>query len=264
MTHFLQQRKPKNQRGVKTLHCLELGKLGSHVASSLRKRAPLYSCACCLILMTHNGYMSSRYQSDVSDNPSARAACYGRRWTVRHGGDGKSKVRRWRFKNYTGVFKNYKGNLENGTKEVAKKAGGWTKARGSLYLWQVVSTLLHNKEQRSPPRGSFYVLPALKDKTPSWRESPNQINAKALHRHCCNTTAHGKEKGNTKLYYFYYNKKITKCLFGAATDAKLIRNDLLLLWLFVFSHAYMQSLVFGLFTKTFSSHLKFGNSRRYF
>lgn len=70
MTNFLQQRTPKGRCGLKMLQWLQLEMLGSHVALSRHKRAPLCDYACSIIPMTHNGYMSLWYPA-VSDHTIA-------------------------------------------------------------------------------------------------------------------------------------------------------------------------------------------------
>lgn len=98
--------------------------LGSHLASSLHKRAPLYNYVRCIIPIMDNGNMSSYYQA-VSDHTIAftspgRMLRASEECDKHNTGDGKSKVLCALSSNNTEVLFRSKANLENGTNEVAR------------------------------------------------------------------------------------------------------------------------------------------------
>lgn len=83
-------------------------------------------------------------------------ACYGQRWTVLNTFSFQQKYGRFWLCFVLFLEEEKKRNLENATKQLARKASVALK-REVLNSWQVVLTLLHNNEHRIP-RGFFFFM----------------------------------------------------------------------------------------------------------
>lgn len=124
MTHFLQQRKPKGQCGLKTLHWLQLEMLGSHVASSDTKGL---HCATVRVASSSWHTMATclpdiKLSVTTPSHLPHQGACYWRPRSVLNIMGMESQNYQVDFtSSSTGVVFKLKANLEKGTHEVVRE-----------------------------------------------------------------------------------------------------------------------------------------------